>query len=289
MKTVNEYSSDTVNMLKRWLEGMAQQGYTKYYEILIDGVRVVHKTSNMEEYNQHFKWMDETVQSVRVLVYNTKKSHRSTAFEFRTEKYVEGLSNKLYPTRKRRLNEEEVNRRVQQTVEQKQKEQEFVDLQKQNSTLNKRITDAEDYIRNLESKLEDKKGEGDDFNFGSMLNMASILADKNPALKEQLNEFGLSGLLNKEKAEPEPAAQENEEPTVTFKRKAPPESAIENNTANFEAKEENETETLTLKVPLGNLSDDHCTKMFDLTCFLAQNPQYIDTVHGLLKSEELKI
>lgn len=285
MKTVNEYSSETVNMLKRWLSSMAEHGNTKYYEILVDGIRVVHKTSRLEEYDQHIKWMDETVQSMRVLVYNTKNSHRSMPFEFRTDKYVEGLSNKLYPTRKKRLNEDEVNRRVQQTVVQRQKEQDFADLQKQNQILTKRIGDAEDYIRKLEAKVEDKKDDKEDFNFGSMLKMASVMAEKNPALKKQLEDFGLTGLVNEQ--ETKTSSQDAEEPTATFRRKTSP---VENDQshASSDYKNESKDDTLTLKVPIGNLNDDQCAKMFDLAYFLAQNPQYINTVHGLLKDEELK-
>lgn len=285
MKEINDIKSDHLSKLKLWLANMHQQGENKFFEILVDGVRVVHKTDNLEEFDRYLSWMGDSSQSMRVLVYNTKNSHRSQVFEYKTEKYVEGVSDRLYPTRKPRLSEEEIDERVQAQLEEKQKKQALLDTQKQNKELTQRLTDAEAYIRELEEKTEKNKEQKNGFDMGSLLTVFSGLASTNPQAKESFE--GLQNILKNQKSEPE-SDKESEEPTAIFKRKVPPEDTRQNNTAGFDKKEENNEEILTLNVPVGNLNDDHCSKMFDLAFFLAQNPQYIDTVHGLLKGEELK-
>lgn len=284
MKTVNEYSNESVNQLKHYLTCMAEQGSAKYYEILVDGVRIVHKTSNLDDYDQHIKWIDEEVQSMRVLVYNTKNSHRSTLFEFRTENYMEGVSDKLYATRKRRLSEDEIESRVQQTLEEKQKTQAFTELQKREQILTKRLADAETYILKLEEKLDDKKDESGEFDLGSMFKMASVVASNNPELKKQLDDFGIGGLVNSNDIKTPP--QENEEPTATFRRKSTDEQVTPN------PKEENPLPTkedeLSITVPNTKLNDEMGFKLYELVYFLSQNTAYIEVVHDLIKSEEQK-
>lgn len=285
MKEIHDFKSDHLSKLKMWLANMHRQGENKFFEILVDGVRVVHKTDNLEEFDRYLSWISDASQSMRVLVYNTKNSHRSQVFEYQTEKYVEGVSDRLYPTRKPRLSEEEIDERVRVQLEEKQKKQVLLDTQKQNRDLTQRLSDAETYIRELEEKVEKTKEQKNGFDMGSLLTMFSGLASANPEAKVSLE--GLQNIYNNQKSEAE-TKQETEEPTATFKKKVSPEDARQDNTTGFGKKEENNKEILTLNIPLGNLNDDQCSKMFDLACFLAQNPQYIDTVHGLLKGEELK-
>jgi hypothetical protein len=184
MKEIKEYNSNNLQRLKRWLADTATQGQDKYFETLVDGIKVIHKTNNLEEFDLHAKWMDESTQSMRVLVYNTRNSHRSQVFEFRTGNYVEGSSDQLYPTRKPRLSEEEINLRVQQRLEEKQKNQAFAEMQKQNRDLTRRLGDAEAYIRKLEVKAEEHKSE-DEFDLNGFLSKAALFVNSNPELKDK--------------------------------------------------------------------------------------------------------
>lgn len=122
MNNINAYNAEHLDKLKLWFTNMAEQGHTKYYEIVVDGVKVVHRTSDPGKFDSFYNWFDETSKSVRVLVYNTANSHRSQEFEYRTENYIEGVSHQLYRTRKPQLTADEVERRVQQAIAEKQKQ-----------------------------------------------------------------------------------------------------------------------------------------------------------------------
>jgi hypothetical protein len=281
MKEINDFKSDHLSKLKLWLANMHQQGENKFFEILVDGVRVVHKTDKLEEFDRYLSWMGDTSQSMRVLVYNTKNSHRSQVFEYKTEKYVEGVSDRLYPTRKPRLSEEEIDERVQAQLEEKQKKQALLDTQKQNKELTQRLSDAELYIRELEEKVEKSKEQKNGFDMGSLLTMFSGLASANPQAKESFD--GLKDILKNQKMETE-TKQETEQPTATFKKKAPLESPIEKNTDNIEP----DQEANYIFKTNGNLDEAQAMKMYQLMQFFSDNPPYIDVVFDLVSQEKSK-
>lgn len=286
MKEIKEYNDANLQRLKRWLADAALQGHSKYFEILVDGIRVIHKTSKLEDFDLHTKWMDDAAQSMRTLVYNTKNSHRSQVFEFRTNNYVEGVSEKLYPTRTPRLSEEEISRRVQQTLEEKLKKQAFAEMQKQNRDLTRRLEDAEAYIRKLEAKAEDNKPEGD-FDLDRFLNKAALFVNNNPELKDKLG--GLDGLFMNHHQKTGRDDENATEFTATFRKKPSQESMEpEPKQAEPEIQLDND-DTLCLKIPSSGLDEEKSRQLYNLTYFLSLHPEYISVVHSLMKDEESKL
>ncbi len=283
MKEIKEYNGTNIQRLKRWMADAISQGQRKYFETLVDGIRVIHKTNKLDDFDLYLKWIDEHTQSMRVLVYNTKNSHRSQVFEFRTDKYLDGISDKLYPTRTPRLSEEEINLRVQQTLEEKQKKQAFAEIQKQNRELTRRLEDAEAYIRKLEAQTEDNKSEGD-FDLNGLLSKAALFVGNNPELKDKLG--GLDGLFVNNKQKTDLDSETSSEFTATF-RKKPSKEVMEPapKQAETEIKLDND-DTLCLRIPSSGLDDQNCRQLYDLAYFLSQNPAYISVVHGLMKNEE---
>jgi hypothetical protein len=321
MKEIKEYSSENLNRLKRWLMDMSVQGHPKYFEILVDGFKIINKTTKLEEFDYYSKWMYETTKSMRVLIYNTKNSHRSQVFEFRTENYVEGISDKLYPSRKPRLSEDEINHRVQQTLEEKEKAQTFADMQNKNQELIKRLGDAESYIQKIEEQLKEfeaEKPQKDDFDITGLLDKAALLAGNNPDLREQLS--GIQKLFRKNEEEIKSNDTEQTQSTATFRRKPSSEETSQDTkggSINTEPEVQKEVEVtytrkasneyvapevkenenllpleddyLSITVPNSKLDDEKSQKMFEVSYFLSQNPEYIDMVHDLMKSEETKL
>lgn len=286
MKEIKEFNSENLQRLKRWMVDAALQGHSKYFEILVDGIRVIHKTIKLEEFDLHIKWIDESTQSMRILVYNTKNSHRSQVFEFRTGKYQDGISDQLYPTRKPRLSEEEIDRRVQQTLEEKQKKQAFAEMQKQNRDLTRRLEDAETYIRRLETQADENKSDAD-FDLNGLLGKAALFFGNNPELKEKLG--GLESLFANNKQKPVPSEDANGEPTVTF-RKIPHKDAVGSETklAEPETSPDNDG-TFCLKIPGVKLDEEKSQQLYELAYFLSQNPEYISLTYSMMKSEASKL
>lgn len=175
METTLLNGTTQLNSLKNWLVKMQQKGEPKYYEILVDGMRIVDKTDNLEAFDEYEKWMDGLVQSLRVMVYNTQNSHRARVFEMRTAQYVDGKSEKLYHPRKRGLSEDEIEQRVQAIIEDQNRQARSERLQEENQGLKKQVTDAESYIDRLEREVTELK-KRDDFDLASVIK--SFLPDK---------------------------------------------------------------------------------------------------------------
>ena len=284
MKEIKEFNDGNLLRLKHWLSDAALRGHGKYFEILVDGIKVIHKTNKLEEFDLYTTWMDDSVQSMRVLVYNTKNSHRSQVFEFRTGKYLDDISDKLYPTRKPRLSEEEIVQRVQQTLDEKQKKEAFADMQKQNRDLTRRLEDAEAYIRKLEDQAEDNP-EGD-FGLNGFLSKAALFVGNNPDLKDKLG--GIENLFANNQQKPDPGNESNAEPTVTFK-KSPFKEVIEPEKDPDTKILLDQDGLLCLQVPSSGLDDEKSRQLYDLAYFLAVHPEYISMVHSLMKGEEAKL
>ena len=47
-------------------------------------MRIVHKTNDVEEFDQYKVWVNPETPQIKVSVYNTLGSHRSKPFEYRT-------------------------------------------------------------------------------------------------------------------------------------------------------------------------------------------------------------
>ena len=287
MNEIKEYNSENLNWLKLWLGDMKSQGHPKFFEVLVDGMRVIYKTDNLERFDEYLNWINETTKSMRVLVYNTRNSHRSQIFEFRTENYIEGVSEKLYPTRQRRLSEDEIDKRVLEAIEEKRKNQAFAELQKQNKDLTKRLLDAEEYIRKQESELNEYKSKKSGFDFESLLATLALKFGDNPAVKEQLK--GFESAFKSQKTEETNSGEA--EGSVTFRKKPQPtETKVEQTEATNTSTVipvESKDDTINFHVPNMKLDEAMCFKIYEMLYFLSQNTELIDTFYDLMKGERM--
>lgn len=250
METTLLKGTTQLNSLKNWLIKMQQRGEPKYYEILVDGMRVVHKTGNLEAFNEYEKWLNGLTQSLRVMVYNTQNSHRARVFEMRTAKYVDGKSEKLYHPRKRSLSEDEIEQRVQAIIEDQNRQAHGERLQQENQALKKQVADAESYIDKLEMEVTGLKKK-DDFD------LAGIIKSFLPNSKD------------KTRSKPETSTQQE------------PGLGETNNINN--AGESDNTETLKMFHNASKTLDTELyQKINDMYQFLADNPDTIDTAYGAL-------
>ena len=257
--------------VKRWLCNMYDRGTPKHYEILMDGKRIVFKTDVLEDFDNYKKWMSDFTQSIRIMVYNTKNTHRAQVFELRTEKYIEGKSNKLYATRKRSLSENEIEARAQAKFEEQKRNTKLSEMATENREMKKRLADAESYI----SKLETEKAK-DDFDLQDMLKMML------PNLQQQM-----SGTTLLKNTETKLNGNETEQPTVMFKRKEEKTEPqfLETNTLN---KREKQGLTM-LRESYLKIGEKTYSKLISILGFLNSYPEFIDAVNDNLVETAKKL
>lgn len=272
MTTIKSYTAENVAVLKLWLNHMAEKKETKYFELFVDGLRVLPKTARVEEFDEHTNWVNEHTKVLRVLVYNTQNSHRSEVHEFRTENFVEGDFEKVNLKRKSTLNEEEVEKRVQAAMEEYSRKQKMENLKRENAELTKRLANAESYIAKLEAKLETTQTGKQDV-FLEVINRAVSSFSKQAAANPKLPQW-LSGLMQggseREQSEQEEVVAEEgkqEEAQASFRKRTVAEPV---NEMPVETKSEVKNETNFESVALGSVAQSNENKN-QLTLFSEQS------------------
>ena len=256
MKPVQHYTSEAVERLKQWIAEMNNTGDTKYYEIFVDGMRIVHKTNDVDEFDRYKVWMGPETQQIKVLTYNTIGSHRSKPFEFRTEKYPE----------------EKNYKEIAETLE------------KKNEELIRRLADAESYIQKIENGPT-QPGNGGSFDLEAIISGFGMLTKQFPGLKDSLG--GMGSMFSSANTEQE---DKNENFEASFRKKSSSEDSekkedpLNSNPADTN-KKENETYTFTT---VAKLEEEQSRKMDELMQFFADNPAYIDVVYDLVIKESVK-
>jgi len=248
MKPVQAYKKEALEKLKQWICDMNLRNHEQYYEIFVDGIKVVHKTNDTEEFESYLTWIDSDTQQIRVLTYNTKASHRSKVFEFRTNKFEEEPSYK-------ELYENE---------------------QKKNEVLIKRLEDAEEHICNLEQSENKKQS----FDLQGILTTLGSLSVQNPGLAENLG--GLGGLLNNPS---KPIENKEDNCEVSFKKKKTDDAVKDEVISNSDLNKTNQSSNYIFKTD-AKLKEDQTTKMYALMQFFSDKPEYIDIVYDLLNEKE---
>ncbi len=255
MKPVQNYNPETVDRLKQWIAEMNNTGDTKYFEIFVDGMRIVHKTNDAEEFDRYKVWIGPETQQIKVLTYNTIGSHRSKPFEFRTEKYPEEVNYK-------------------EIIE---------SLQKKNEELIKRLSDAEAYIIKLEEGTQPTSG---NFDLEAIVSGFGKLTKQFPGLKDSLG--GLGNIFNSAAPVQE---EKNENFEASFRRKptredtANKEVPLSDNTDEAN-KKENECYTFTTEA---ELEEGRAKKMSEIMQFFSDNQAYFNVVYEIVINEKTKL
>jgi hypothetical protein len=227
MQQSNPYNDVKLSQFKMWLQDMGEKGDKKYFEVFVDDVKVVPHTNKIESLDDHKVYIDDTTSTVKVFVYNTENSNRYQQFTFSFEKkkpVEQNLNNNIQQTQGLSGIELEnrINERLSLSIAQ-ERERWQTDLMKRDfEECKKKLHDAEEYIDELEDKLNQFKGKKLIWGDVSLGDVASVIVEgmvkRNPHWVAKLpGGDALAGLIAKEATETTTAEViENE---VEFKKK----------------------------------------------------------------------
>ena len=66
--TNDNYDQLKIDKLKHFLEEMASKGHPRPYEIFVDNLKVIPKTDDPKEFDNHEYYMNEDTEKIRILI-----------------------------------------------------------------------------------------------------------------------------------------------------------------------------------------------------------------------------
>lgn len=199
--TTEKYDPVKLENLKHFLEVVAKKGNARFYEIYVDGLKVVDRTNDPAEFSTHEEFVQDATKEVRVLVYSQSPlSPRVISKNIFRMQWEE-------PKKTETLDGVDVDARINERVALERERWETEQLKKELTHTQSKLSEAEDYIDTLHGKLEE--------------------ADKNKQQKESLGELTgifkevLPGLVSDKKTDGQLAGsgEKKSEGDASFKKK----------------------------------------------------------------------
>ena len=282
MQHTNPYNDVKLAQFKMWLHDMADKNEGKYFEVYVDDVKIVPRTSRVDAIDDHKVYLDDSTETVKVFTYNTENSNRYQQFTFFLEKkkpmetmvhnssaVAQGLSGIEL--------ENKINERLNQSLMQERERWQTDLLKRDYESCKKQLTEAEEYIDELEdqlNKLKGKKLHWGDVNLGDV---ASVIVEgmvkRNPHWVAKLpGGDALAGLIAKESN----GITEQLEPEteMVFRKKSASES---------ELSEEMKAQLGFLKQLEAHFSQEQLDRIMQILQAFAEEPKQIQVVYELLE------
>jgi hypothetical protein len=262
------YSTERMSLLKQLLLNNAEAGKPSDYEIRVDDLKVVSRTSDPDQFDNYEEFVTGETRRVIVLIYDGT-SRRNTRHTFILKEEDRNSRNE-----EKGLSGVELDNVITQKLDEQKRQWKQELLEKENKELKKKVEDAEEYIDELQTliaNLKSKRG-AEEIEWGKMLGIAAgEMIKNNPKLVAKVPLLGtLAGTPEKDTANEAKEEELNASPKAeaSFKRK--------------ETEDENETEPLSeieqqrlhfFEVLDSNFDEDELNSLVDLMNSLIDKPK----------------
>jgi hypothetical protein len=232
--TQEKYDLVKIERLKHYLESSHEKGKPKFYEIFVDNLKAVDKTSDPDQFDEYLVYMSEDTRMVKVLIYtSTESCPRNDKFLFT----VTSPEKEREEKRKQELSGIEIEEKIHSVVQQERDKMNMELLKKEVERLEQELEESEEYAEELQNKLEELKaskatskeglGEAISIAFESLVRRNAHLLGGIPLVGQ-----GLAGVIEQDNKRLEQKAQnslttategkvtvqkEEEAPTASFK------------------------------------------------------------------------
>lgn len=263
MPFINEkYSEQKIDNLYHYLQSSKEQGEPEDYEIFVDAFKVVKRTNDLSRFESYSNYIQPETKSVTIVIYDGS-SPRNTKHIFTIKEDNQALSGV------------DVDSRIEEKLRLEKEKWETDLLRKENESLKTELEEAENYIGELEEKLEkasNKKFRLGDVNMGEL---ASVVVEgmirRNPQMLAKLpGGEALAGVIEQDNEEREKAlAEKTPEPEVTFTKKS--------TEVKPEVSEEEQSYINFVKQLTEKFSHEQMTSVMLILDVLSKSPNHIDS------------
>jgi len=203
-----KYDQRKIDRLRDHLRIYAERGQPIDFEIIVNGFKVVRRTNDIEMFGLYENYVDADTKSIEFLFYSGTSNSN--------DKHIFHLGN--VPSSKQNLDGFEIEDQIENGVNQRLREQEFVKLQEKNKELEDEVKELEKEVDRLERANEHLQESRSPLH-GVLGNLGSSLVEafikRNPKIMASIpGGEALAGLLDD--SIPPPPAEDVE---VSFKPK----------------------------------------------------------------------
>lgn len=284
--TQEKYDLVKIERLKHYLESAAEKGRPKFYEVFVDNLKAVDKTSDPEAFDEYQVYMGEDTRMVKVLIYtSTEACPRNDKFIFT----VTSPEKEREEKRRGELSGIEVEEKIHAVVQQERQKMATELLKKELLETKEELEEAESYIDELEKKLAEAKstkavqkeslGEVVSLALESMIRRNSHLLSGIPLVGQ-----GLAGVVEQDNKRLEGVSQTpslGEEAKVSFKRVCSDEPAT-----STESVSEEDKQTLDYFQSVRQaFTEPELIQVLEIIAVLSNQKESISSVLELLKEE----
>jgi hypothetical protein len=194
----------------RTLAAKEDKGQNCFYQVMVDSLTVVHRTDDLGEFWELLNYFDSGVQKLEILCY-MGRSYRNTrhTIEFPKVKPIQPVVESV--------DEEAIDKRVQDEVERWKTELQLESLQLENDRLRGKVKDQAKLIKALKAELKEVRSKAFDRDNVAVAAIFNHLITKYPAIQEQFPILkqvkGMIGIPPDEPTESESPATEPETPS----------------------------------------------------------------------------
>jgi len=286
--TQEKYDLVKIEKLKHYLESANEKGKPKFYEIFVDNLKAVDKTSDPDAFDEYLVYMSEDTRMVKVLIYtSTESCPRNDKFLFTV------TSSEKDEKKKQELSGIEIEEKIHSVVQMERDKMSTELMKKEIDRLKGELNESEEYIEELEKKLEETRAlkATSKENLGEVFSIAlENIVRRNTHLLGgiPLVGQGLAGIVEQDNKRLEETAQNSlqaiEERNASFKRKTEDEVMPPKNSL---SKEDQETLNY-FKTLRQTFSEKELVQIFEIICALSYDKESIQTVLELLSEEDEK-
>jgi hypothetical protein len=287
--TQEKYDLLKIERLKHFLESAHEKGRPKFYEVFVDNLKAVDKTSDPEAFDEYLVYMGEDTTMVKVLIYtSTENCPRNDKFPFTVSSQEKEREEK----RRGELSGIEVEEKIHSIVQQERDKMNTELLKKEIERLQEDLEETEQYVEELEKKLEESKSTKVTAkeNFGELLSHAlESIVRRNTHLLSGIPMIGqgLAGVVEQDNKRMEDTALNSpkavEERNVTFKRVVNDEEIKPS--ARSISKEDQETLAYFQSIRLA-FTESELLQVLDIISSLSQEKENIVAVLDLLQGAD---
>lgn len=291
--TTEKYDLVRIEKLKHFLETNQQNGRPKFYEVFVDNLKVVDKTSDPAVFDNYLVYMGDDTRMVKVLIYTSTENCP------RNDKFIFTVRDAQQEKRHEELSGIEVENRITTAIEKERASNHLQVLQKELEDTRQKLLECEEYNDELEEKLTAVETEFDAFrkkkisfsemNTGKLVGFATDYFIKNyPSLSNKVPLIStLSGFLTEADGEQQlpdlagnnDAANNTSEATFSKKGTSPSSPALDLAT---------QRKLIFFEQMEAVFSEKQMEKVIEIIHQLAADTKQVNIIHELLHPSAAK-